>query len=186
MRTPVIVCIALVLGILAGASIDRFQVQSFTLANQPSFIRIDRLTGESKYFLLGRWLKIAGDEPGRDQGAELPSNEVAKIKERGSFTSDEFFSAKIYNGSSWVIDEVELCLGMTADGVFDSIIDKTYTREKHAEMMSEKRVFRCRVTPIRPLCAGDVAVPIGWHDEGEDWLISRVFGSRSDTQTPAR
>jgi hypothetical protein len=105
MRTKnvVVICITLLIGgIVFWPTLYRYD--KMTIRGNSLQVRVNRLTGYTEYFALGKWVPEKGHENKRE-GTSIPLEERLKITGNAALRYGTF-SGKIYNGSSWTISKV--------------------------------------------------------------------------------
>lgn len=98
----IICCTLLIAGVLFWPTLYRYDQ---TTVNGNVFpIRINRLTGNSEWFIAGKW-KPVSNSIRKTKGKKIPTEDISKIIVRADFHYSSF-GGTIYNGTDWIITSI--------------------------------------------------------------------------------
>ncbi len=97
----IICCTLLITGILFWPTLYRYDHTTVNGNILP--VRINRLTGYTEWFVVGRWKPVS--DSNRKQGKNIPSEEVTKIIVNANLDYS-LFGGAIYNGTDWFITSI--------------------------------------------------------------------------------
>ena len=126
-------------------------------------IRINRVTGHTATFFGGKWIRQ--NETKNKTSEEIPPDEGAKVTGNSGISYGEF-RASIYNGSSWIIDELVITIS---------------AKDKNGGT-SWNRKFRNKPSAeIDPLTTGHISFSIADDNvQNYEWNIAEVRGRKAN------
>lgn len=102
-KNLIIICITIILcGIIFWPTLYKYDKTTINGNSIP--LKINRLTGNTEYYILGRWNKQENEKK-RGNIISLPKDELSKLNASASFSFGSF-KGNIYNGSNWRIKEI--------------------------------------------------------------------------------
>jgi len=157
-KNLIIVCATLLLaGGLFWPTLYRYEKTDFQ--GLSTLIRINRLTGHTAHYMLGRWVPEDVVEKQRES-QPLPSEERSLLIAKASLVG-KLFNGEIYNGSNWTITSVTF---------------RVIAKETSGRVRWDRR-FR-ETVHINSLAASNFAVNVS-EAEGIgsfDWSIDEIVG----------
>lgn len=160
-KNLLIVCITLLIaGMLFWPTLYRYEKIDFQ--GLSTFVRINRLTGHTDHYVLGRWVAEGALEKQRES-QPLPSEEKALLIGKASL-GPRMFNGEIYNGSDWNVT---------------SLTFRVVAKEDSGSVRWDRK-FKETVR-INPLNASNFAVTVS-EAEGIgsfDWSIDEVLGYKA-------
>ena len=87
-----------------------YQYSEMKLSNNVYPVRINRITGSTEMLLPSGWIRLgSGKEPNVKTSGPIPNADLSKLDASGRISSSSFI-ADIYNGTDWVITNLEIQL----------------------------------------------------------------------------
>ena len=157
-KNLIIICLTLLIaGIIFWPTLYRYE--RMTIRGNSLPVRINRLTGYTEYFVLGKWVPER-DQEKKQKGTRIPHEVRSKITGNASLSYGTF-SGNIYNGSGWTITNITF---------------RVIAKEKDGSVRWDRKFNKS--IQIDPLSTSYFSVAVTG-DEGiasYDWYIDEVLG----------
>jgi len=157
-KNLIIICATLLLaGVLFWPTLYRYERIDSPGLSTP--VKINRLTGNAEYLLLGEWRPVTVKEKQRES-RPLPAVDRSLVNGKATLDS-RMFNGEIYNGSDWTIT---------------SITFRVTAKEKSGSVRWDRK-FKETIR-LKPLTASYFSMTVS-EVEGIgsfDWNIDEVFG----------
>src|SRR3989304_9570841 len=154
-KNIIIICATFILfGILFWPTL--YQYENITIGGNSFPVRINRLTGNSDIFVLGKW-----SSQDVKNSKILPDSEQYKITGNAGLNGYGSFSGKVYNGSNWNITELTI---------------QVAAKEKDGSMRWNRKYTA--KTAIAPLTTGFISFDVTGEENiaSSEWSIEEVYG----------
>lgn len=162
-KSIAIICATLILiGLLFWPTLYRYD--KMTLQGNTFPVKTHRLTGYTKYFLMGRWIPQEGQKRSK-QSDILPVGEQTKVTGNAGLSGVGSFRGKIYNGSSWTITDM---------------IIRVIAREKNGNVRWERNFKETQI--ISPLSTASIYIEVTGDENvaSTEWYIEEIRGYKNE------